>query len=96
MQGHGAQAAGGCSASGSGRLGKGVCWDGMCLGGQGIPSQRALPGTSALLFRCCLVAGLRMQPEPAQGSSAAPATLHIAVLKKEWDVPAWSKVRESL
>ena len=37
-----------------------------------------------------------MQPEPAQGSSAAPSALHVAVLKREQGVPAWRKVRESL
>lgn len=74
-----------------GSLGLGV------LGGvRDSQAESPPPSTSALLFCCCLVAGLGVQPELAQGSSAAPATLHIAVFKREQGVPAWRKVRESL
>lgn len=58
------QQAPGCSAPGAGRLGKGGSKG--ASGGEGFPAGEHPPSTSALLFCCCLAAGLGVQPEPVR------------------------------
>lgn len=71
-------------------VGKGGHCDGMFLVGRNSQPERPPQHI------CIAVLLLGVQPGPAQGSSAASQTLHLAVLKREQGVPAWRRVTERL